>query len=788
MQPNPPNPGNRRFSLTLGLALAYGAFLPAMSGAAELSGEAIFRAKCAACHGAHGEGTRKHKAPLAGSRSAAQILDLIAKTMPEDDPGTLSTDEAKQVAAYVYDSMYSAAAQARNRPARIELARLTVRQYRQTVADLVGSFREPIQWGDKRGLKADYFRGRNFDSNAHVLDRVDPQVKFDFGTDAPVQGKIDPREFSIQWNGSVLAPDTGDYEFIIHTEHAVRLWVNERNRPLVDGWVKSNVEKEHRATIYLVGGRPYTLRMEFSKAKQGVDDKKKNKGKDKPSAPASIVLSWKRPFGVEEVIPARQLSPNSSAETFACATPFPPDDRSYGWERGTTVSKEWDEATTEAAIETAEYVAARINDLAGTQEGAKERAQKLRDFCRKFAERAFRRPLTADENKLFVDKQFTAAKDPDIALKRVVLLTLESPQFLYREIGGGGAKDAGYGVACRLSYGLWDSMPDQELFSAAGSGQLSTKEQVAKQAERMLRDVRARDKLRGFLLTWLKADQVRDIAKDSAKFPGFDPAVIDDLRTSLELFLSDVVWSDKSDFRQLFLADDLFLNGRLAKFYGANLPADAGFTKVKLDANQRAGVLTHPYLMASFAHNKDSSPILRGVFLARGILAVSLRPPPAAFAPLAPELQPTLSTRERVSLQTKAANCMTCHGIINPLGFTFEHFDAVGRYRDRDNGKPIDSSGTYRTRSGRDITVNNAHELAAFLVESDEARSAFVDQLFHHLVQQPVQAYGPKTPDSLRRSFADNGFSIRKLVVEIMAESALTGRSNPTAGLAVEHH
>ena len=218
----------------------------------------------------------------------------------------------------------------------------------------------------------------------------------------------------------------------------------------------------------------------------------------------------------------------------------------------------------------------------------------------------------------------------------------------------------------QLSFGLWDSMPDQELLNAAAAGQLSTKAQVAKQAERLLGDVRAKAKLRGFLLTWLKADQVRDIAKDSAKFPGFDPAVIADLRTSLELFLNDVVWSEKSDFRQLFLAEDLYLNGRLAKFYGADLPADAGFTKVKLDANQRAGVLTHPYLMASFAHNKDSSPILRGVFLARGILAVSLRPPPAAFAPLAAELQPTLSTRERVVLQTKESNCLVCHGIINP--------------------------------------------------------------------------------------------------------------------------
>jgi Protein of unknown function (DUF1588) len=240
------------------------------------------------------------------------------------------------------------------------------------------------------------------------------------------------------------------------------------------------------------------------------------------------------------------------------------------------------------------------------------------------------------------------------------------------------------------------------------------------------------------------------------------------------------------------LADYLFLNGRLAKFYGADLPPDAGFTKVKLDANQRAGVLTHPYLMASFAHSKESSPILRGVFLARGVLALSLRPPPEAFVPLAPELQPSLTTRERVALQTQATSCMSCHGIINPLGFTLEHFDAVGRYRDQDNNKPVDSTGTYRTRFGREVTLNNAHELATFLVDSDEARAAFVEQLFHHLVQQPLQAYGAKTQDSLHRSFAENGFSVRKLAVEIMAESALTPRAAQqtaqSAGPTVPHH
>jgi hypothetical protein len=226
----------------------------------------------------------------------------------------------------------------------------------------------------------------------------------------------------------------------------------------------------------------------------------------------------------------------------------------------------------------------------------------------------------------------------------------------------------------------------------------------------------------------------------------------------------------------------------LAKFYGADLPADAPFTKVKLDSDRRAGVLTHPYLMASFAHNKETSPILRGVFLARGVLAVSLRPPPAAFVPLSVELQPTLTTRERVSLQTQSANCMACHGIINPLGFTLEHFDAVGRYREKDNGKPIDASGTYKTRSGSTATLKDARDLAKFLVDSDEAQTAFTEQMFHQLVQQPVQAYGPDKLAYLRREFISSGFNIRKLAVEIMVASALPPRETKVADAAAAHN
>jgi cytochrome c553 len=743
------------------------AFASAGAAADVRTGEQIYRKECVSCHGAAGEGAKAYPQPLVGNKSIAALAKLIAKTMPDNDPGSLSKEDADKVAAYVHDTFYSRAAREGNKPPHVELSRLTVGQYRNAVADLIGGFRGAGgKWEDKHGLHGEYFSGRGF--NKRIIDRTDPEVNFNFGSTGPEPDKFDPAQFSIRWEGSLLAPETGEYEFIVNTEHALRLWVNDNKQPLIDAWVKSGSDTEFRGSLFLLGGRAYPLRLEFSKAKQGVDDSKKIK--DKPQVNASIALLWKLPKRTAEIIPARNLSPNRVPETFVVTTPFPPDDRSLGWERGSTISKAWDQAATDAALETASYVSTRLNDLAGTKEGAPDRDAKVRDFSKKFAAAAFRRPLTDDQKNLFVDRQFEGAKEAEAAVKRVVLLVLKSPRFLYREVAGG---PDGYDTACRLAFALWDAPPDAELLKAAVEGKLNSRDQIAKQAERMLADPRARAKLHGFFLKWLKIDQVSDIAKDPKRYEGFDAAIASDLRTSLEMFLDGVIWSDASDFRQLLLADYLYVNGRLAKFYGAELPDVPTFRRTKLNADQRAGVLTHPYLMAAFAYTGSTSPIHRGVFIGRGILGVSLRPPPEAFTPLPENMHPNLTTRERVALQTRPAACVSCHSVINPLGFTLEHFDAVGRYRETENDKPVDASGAYQTRAGDTVRFDGIRDLAKFLADSEEVHSAFIEQMFHHLVRQPVLAYGPRTLPELRQSFANSDFNIRKLAVEIAVLAAM---------------
>jgi hypothetical protein len=289
----------------------------------------------------------------------------------------------------------------------------------------------------------------------------------------------------------------------------------------------------------------------------------------------------------------------------------------------------------------------------------------------------------------------------------------------------------------------------------------------------MLANDRTKSKLRYFLHNWLQVERAYDISKSKDLFPGFDRTLASDALTSLDLLLEDVLWNGSSDLRQLLLTEELFVNRRLAEFYGLPVPAEDGFHKVVGDPQRQVGILTHPYLMMGFAYHTSSSPIHRGVFLVRSVLGRSLKPPPMAVAPLDEGLDPKLTTRERVALQTQPAACQTCHSLINPLGFSLEHFDAVGRFRTQEKEQPIDAAGGYVTVAGEEVRFVGARELAEFLARSEDVPRSFVEQLFQHLVKQPIQAYGPDRLRSLEAAFAESGFDVQELIVEMMRICAL---------------
>lgn len=441
------------------------------------AGREIYRQQCAKCHGRNGDGVKgKYDDPLRGDRSLESLARYIDKKMPDDAPEKCRGQDAEAVARYIYDAFYSREARLRNHPPRVELARLTNRQYVNTVADLLGHFTgddDPL--GDERGLRANYFKSRNFRRDTNAFERVDRQVNFEFGEGGPFRGsgpEFQPggtNEFSMQWRGSVIADETGDYEFVLKTPNGARLSVNNQDRPLIDASVASGQIDEHKATLRLIGGRAYPLRLDFFKFKEKT---------------ASISLQWKPPHGALEPIPALNLSPTSVKPTFVVTTPFPPDDSSVGYERGVAVSKAWDEAATQAAIEVGNFVVQHLDRLSDSKPRDTNRSAKVAAFCREFVQTAFRRPLTKEQERLFVSVHFKNATKVEDAARRVVLLTLKSPRFLY--LGLEGAKPDDFAVAERLSFGLWDSLPDAELTKAAAEGRLPARDQIVQQANRML--------------------------------------------------------------------------------------------------------------------------------------------------------------------------------------------------------------------------------------------------------------------------------------------------------------
>ena len=774
------------------------------SEADRVAGAKIYRNFCADCHGDKGQGVAtKHDEALYGERSVASLAKLIDKTMPEDEPEKVGLEDARKVALYIYDAFYSPMARARANPPKRDFVRLTNRQFRESVADLIGSFGNLPPPGEGRGLAGKYYDSDGMNKKSKKrLERVDREIDFDFDevspTDDPyvpqepgeaeirrANASVDPAEkmkrdqFSIEWQGSLIAPETGVYEFRIKTRNGVRLYLNsdlgdgdgnrrddsdaKRVTATIDGWVTTGPDiREESASVFLLGGRAYPLSLDYFKYKEKL---------------GSVRIEWKPPHGVWEVLAAPYLSPAPAARTAVVATNFPPDDSSVGYERGTSVSKDWHEATTKAALEVADQVVERLRRLVGGKADAPDRVEKLKQFVTTLAERAFRRPLDDAQRELYVERPFVEVA-PDVAVKRAVLLILKSPRFLYPELE---QKADDFTTASRLAIALWDSLPDAPLREAAARGEVRTPEQIRTHAERMVQDPRTKAKVGDFFHHWLAMHEADDLSKDALAYPGFTEEIVGDLRRSLEYFARDVMWSEASDYRQLILSENIMMNARLARFYGAPVPDGRGFVPVKFDAAQRAGVITHPFLLSMFAYHKSSSPIHRGVFLTRNVLGRLLKPPPQAIEFNDDRFDPTLTMREKVTQLTNKAACMSCHVTINPLGFSLENFDAVGRFRTTDANKPIDPASDYITSDGDTVKLTGPRDLAKHTAESEDARRGFVRQMFHYMVKQPTLSYGGDTLERLDAQFLANNANMRKLLTEIATTAATNAETPNTA-------
>ncbi|MDP7014608.1 MAG: DUF1588 domain-containing protein [Pirellulaceae bacterium] len=734
-------------------------------------GRVIYQKQCSMCHGDAGQGVvDKHDDPLIGDASIGELAKLITETMPDDAAKKCTGKDAQAVAAYIHHAFYSQAARLRNRPPRIGLARVTGDQLRQSLADLYAHFAGIIWTVEERGLKAQYFDGARPRRDKMKIERLDPLLDFDFGDTGPGEG-INAKDFFIRWRGGLKVDETGEYEIAIRSSCAFICFFGGNDREFINNRVQSGDKTEFRRTMMLTAGRVYPIQVDFYQRKRKTEQ-----------PPARITLLWTPPRGVEQAIPTQHLIAVSAPPTFALQAILPPDDRTYGYERGIAVDRQWDNSTTMAAIEFADAAANELwPQFQRNRRGASnERRAQLRAFLVNLVSAAFRGPLDDATRKRYVDNQVDAEEDDAQAIKRSVLISLKSPRFLYPLLDGN--RPASQRAANRLTLTLYDSLPsDKWLLERIDRGELETSAQIRAAAERMVKDYRTRGKTRSLVYEWLNLSKLNDGAKDEQVFPNFDRELVNDLQRSFNAFVDNVVWSETSDYRQLLLADWSFTTQRMSEYYGPDWSAaetgadeqdSAGLQRTAAAPQRRAGVLAHPYLMSGLAYRDSTSPIHRGVFLLRHVLGRTQRPPQEAFTPLNPKLHPDLTTRQRVELQTSPKTCRACHLKINNLGFALEHFDGVGRFRERERNHPILATGRYTSRTDETVEFTGVRELATYLARSEDGHRAFVGRAFQHFVKQPPAAYGPNTLDNLTNGFKQNQFNIRTLLVEIALVAA----------------
>jgi hypothetical protein len=409
-----------------------------------------------------------------------------------------------------------------------------------------------------------------------------------------------------------------------------------------------------------------------------------------------------------------------------------------------------------------------------------------RQLVASFGLRAFRRPLTDVEidryAQLFADAPAAFPEhDAVTAGARMVVQTmLQSPFFLYRSelstvIKDGAVPLDGYEIASRMSYLFWNTMPDDELFAAAKASTLDTADGVTAQAARMLDDPRARAQFRRFHFQAYSIAEYGDLDKDMVAFPDWRKDVGVMMEEETLRFLDGVVAND-GGVADMLLSTKAYVNADLAKIYG--LPGTFGddYQEVELDPRTRAGLLTRAGFLARNATLTDPDPIHRGVFINRQIICRTITAPPA----IPPVLNKHGNTnREKIESVTGAGTCgEKCHHvIINPIGYAFEEFDAVGALRTTDNGFPINSADSYHFADGRSISYANAVELSQALAVSPEVHTCYASNLLEFVLGRDLDVYDYVMEAKLADFSFVNNMSIKQLVMSVVASPTFRTRN-----------
>ncbi len=411
-------------------------------------------------------------------------------------------------------------------------------------------------------------------------------------------------------------------------------------------------------------------------------------------------------------------------------------------------------------------------------------------FIEGFGKRAYRRPLSSEEQARYLGAYQRARKEGFDHPGAVTLLLeafLQSPNFLHHIEKGDPSRPAPGGhaialtsweMASRLSYFFWKTMPDDALFAAAESGALTTPEGIADEARRLLADPRAKEAVRDFYTQWLELDRVDGLVKNTDFFPEFNAALKKSMRAETEAFIHAVLWEGDARLNTLLTADYTYADAAIAKLYGLDGVTSPTPVKVQLDPSQRAGLLTHPSLLSIFSYGDMTSPIHRGKFIRERLLCDDLPSPPAGAPVSIPDLGAGATTRERFAAHQNEQYCRGCHQFMDPIGLGFEHYDALGRYRTQEGGRDVDASGEIIGETDMNGTFTGALELADRLAQSDDVKSCVLEQMLSYATGHPATTEDECSLPSLMTSFKASGGNLQEALVMITQTDAFRLRRN----------
>ncbi len=392
-----------------------------------------------------------------------------------------------------------------------------------------------------------------------------------------------------------------------------------------------------------------------------------------------------------------------------------------------------------------------------------------------FGGKAYRRPLpAADRARLLATyTKARAVLNYEESLEVVVTSMLQASRFLYRiepSAAPGIHRLDGYSLATRLSYLFWGTTPDESLLSAAAAGKLDTDAGVLEQANVMAMDARASDFYASFFDRFLQLDSLSGLTKDVKLFPEFTAEMPQLFREETHAFIGGVMASDGS-LRSLLTASHTMLNEPLARFYGVTPAAGSGFARVELDPARSAGLLTHASVLATHAKPHETSPVHRGMFVQASLLCGTVPPPPDDLDITAPDPDPSLTTRERFAEHRANPACAGCHRLLDVVGFGFEHYDAVGRYRELENGLPIDDSGEL-VATDVDGTFKGPRELGEKLAQSAQVQACFANHWFRFAQGRRETPQDQCSLARLTHDFAAASLDTRQLVLALTQTDA----------------